>query len=133
MALSFGYRLGGQIYNSTLVNKVENVNYNYNLDSRVYTDRWRNVGDRVHFKSTKITEKTYKSSRFVQDENTFNCQNITFMYEINSEKLTKKLGVEYVTLSASVADLFYISSVKRERGIVYPFSRQTSITLNVAF
>lgn len=133
LALSFGYRLGGQIYNSTLVNKVENVNYNYNLDSRVYTDRWRNVGDRVHFKSTKITEKTYKSSRFVQDENTLNCQNITFMYEINSEKLTKKLGVEYVTLSASVADLFYISSVKRERGIVYPFSRQTSITLNVAF
>ena len=30
-------------------------------------------------------------------------------------------------------DLFYLSSVKRERGLDYPFSRQFTFSLNVAF
>ena len=34
-----GFRLGGQIYNSTLVDKVENAALEYNVDRRVFTDR----------------------------------------------------------------------------------------------
>lgn len=41
---SFYYRLGGQYYNQTLVNKVENADIQYNVDRRMYTDRWDNSG-----------------------------------------------------------------------------------------
>lgn len=36
---SFAYRLGGQVYNQTLVDKVENVDMQYNVDKRVLSDR----------------------------------------------------------------------------------------------
>lgn len=39
MYATFKYECGGQLYNSTLVNKVENVNiYEVNADKRVLTD-----------------------------------------------------------------------------------------------
>jgi len=41
---SFYYRLGGQYYNQTLVNKVENADIQYNVDRRMYTDRWTTPG-----------------------------------------------------------------------------------------
>ena len=37
---SFFYKVGGQYYNQTLVNKVENVDIQYNVDKRMLTDRW---------------------------------------------------------------------------------------------
>lgn len=134
LTASFGYRFGGQLYNSTLIEKVENVNYDYNVDARVYTDRWKKPGDVTLF--TAITDyniRTNKTSRFVQDENTFNCQNINIMYEIKSPKLQKKLGIQYLSVAANMSDVFYISTVKRERGTSYPFARQMSLTLNVTF
>ena len=33
--LSFAYRLGGQLYNSTLASKVENADKQYNVDERL--------------------------------------------------------------------------------------------------
>ncbi len=35
------YRLGGQIYNQTLVDKVENAELNFNVDKRAYYDSWK--------------------------------------------------------------------------------------------
>ncbi len=46
---SFGYRFGGQIYNETLINKIEEADRWLNVDSRVYTDRWQKPGDKVSF------------------------------------------------------------------------------------
>ncbi|SMO38808.1 SusC/RagA family TonB-linked outer membrane protein [Solitalea koreensis] len=126
-----GYRTGGQLYNQTLINKVENADYNYNVDARVYNDRWRTPGDNVQFKSLMITDLTNKTSRFVQDENTINCQNINLQY--NMGFLSKRLGVEALSISASMADAFYFSTVKQERGIQYPFSRQFSLSINTTF
>lgn len=130
---SFGYRFGGQQYNSTLIDKVENANYNVNLDSRVYTDRWKKQDDKTQYKSIFVKETTYMTSRFVQDENTFTCQNINLTYEFNQQKIKESIGLENLNLSFSMSDLFYISTIKRERGTSYPFSRQMSITLNATF
>ena len=48
----FLYEFGGQRYNSTLAEKVENVDvYNYNVDKRVLTKRWQKPGDHTKFKS----------------------------------------------------------------------------------
>ncbi len=131
--ISFGYRFGGQLYNQTLINKVENANYNYNVDSRVYENRWQKPGDQSPFKGLMVTTATQMTSRFVQDEKTLNCQNINLQYDLVSESLKRKLNLELLSFSVSMADAFYISSVKRERGLSYPFSRQVSFSISATF
>lgn len=127
----FGYRTGGQMYNNTLINKVENADYRYNVDSRVFNDRWREPGDIVEFKGLMVTQATNKTSRFVKDERTFNCQNINLQYTMSA--LSKRLGLETLAMSISVADAFYFSTVRQERGTQYPFSKQYSVSLNTTF
>ncbi len=131
--LTFGYRYGGQQYNRTLIDKVENANYQYNVDSRVYDNRWQNPGDMAGFKGLMVTTVTQMTSRFVQDEKTLNCQNINVQYDLRSAYLKKNLGLELLTFSSSMADLFYISTVKRERGTSYPFSHNISFSLSATF
>jgi TonB-linked SusC/RagA family outer membrane protein len=131
--LSFGYRFGGQQYNNTLMNKVENVNFDYNVDSRVYKDRWQNPGDIASFKGLLVTTPTYNTSRFVQDENTFTCQNINLTYELHSDFLSRNTGLRVLNLTGNFADLFYFSSVKRERGTTYPFARTFSMGISTIF
>ena len=133
--VSFGYRFGGQIYNSTLANKVEvsKTAIGWNVDARVFHDRWKNIGDQASFKGLDDFTPTNKTSRFVQDETTFRCQNMTLQYELKSQALNKLLGIDYCLFSASTSDLFYISTVKRERGTSYPFSRQFSLGVSVVF
>ena len=133
--VSFGYRFGGQIYNSTLANKVEvsKTAIGWNVDARVFHDRWKNIGDQASFKGLDDFTPTNKTSRFVQDETTFRCQNMTLQYELKSQALNKLLGIDYCLFSASTSDLFYISTVKRERGTSYPFSRQFSLGVNAVF
>ena len=55
--LSFGYRLGGSQYNSTLVDRVENADTRYNVDRRVYKDRWVNPGIILSLKISRIRRK----------------------------------------------------------------------------
>lgn len=133
VALSMGYRLGGQMYNSTLISKVENADYSKNLDSRVYDDRWQKPGDIAAFKSLFDTNKTYKSTRFVKDENTLTLQNINVRYDLKSLEFMKKKGIRSFVLSANASNLFYFSTVKQERGISYPFARNFSLGINVIF
>ena len=131
--LTFGYRYGGQLYNQTLIDKVENAVYSYNVDSRVYDNRWSQPGDNAGFKGLDVTTKTQMTSRFVQDEKTLNCQNINLQYDLRGNSLKQNLGIEILTFSANMADLFYISTVKRERGTSYPFSHNISFSVSAMF
>ncbi|MBL1410589.1 SusC/RagA family TonB-linked outer membrane protein [Sphingobacterium faecale] len=130
---SFGYRFGGQQYNQTLINMVENADYKYNVDRRVYEERWQKPGDVSFFKGLMVGGTTYKSSRFVQDEKTLVCQNINLQYVLRGEALKRKLKMEYLQITANVAEPFRISSIKQERGLDYPFSKQFSLGLQVTF
>lgn len=130
---SFGYKFGGYAYNQTLINKVENANYAYNVDSRVYYGRWNKAGDIASFKGLDVTATTYKTSRFVQKENMFKCQNLTLQYELKKPKIAKTTFFENILFSASTSDLFYLSSIKRERGLNYPYSRQFNFSINITF
>ncbi len=67
---SFGYRFGGQIYNQTLIDKIENADRWLNVDSRVFTDRWQKPGDHSAFRGLNDKTKISPSSRFVQNEST---------------------------------------------------------------
>jgi hypothetical protein len=130
---SFRYTTGSQQYNQTLVEKVETGNYRYNVDQRVYDSRWQQPGDIAAFKGLLVTTPTYKTSRFVQDDNTLVCQNINLQYNLRNPKLLKKMGMEVLNFSVDVADPMYLSSIRRERGTSYPFSRQFSFSINATF
>ena len=130
---SFGYRLGGHLYNSTLVDRVENADVKYNVDRRVYKDRWVNPGDHTFFKDVKDRSTTQMSSRFIQKENTLECQSVQVRYDFMQKWVKQHLGTQFLSLAFSTDNLFRISSVKQERGIMYPFSRRFTFSLSATF
>ena len=132
--VSFGYRFGGQLYNQTLATRIENADKQYNVDERVFNDRWQQVGDYTFFKGLTNESATYATTRFVQDERTLNCQNIHLSYELHGKPwLRQTLGMQSLTVGADLSDLFYVSTVKQERGLSYPYSRRFSFTLSMSF
>lgn len=132
--VSFAYRFGGQLYNSTLVSKVENADKRFNVDERVFKKRWQRAGERTFFKGLEDESPTRATSRFVQNESTLTCQNVHISYNWQDRKwLQKNLGIRSLVLSSDISDLFYKSSVKQERGLSYPFSRRFSFSLSMWF
>lgn len=129
----FRYRLGGQMYNATLANKVENIRPIDNADRRVLYERWRKPGDYAQFKSVKDLTTTNATTRFVADENTLECASLSLGYEWMSEWLKNHLRISYLSLTAYGEDLFRISTIKQERGINYPYARKFSLALTVRF
>ena len=85
------------------------------------------------FKSLFVTNATQMTLTFVENEKTLTCQNINLQYELKSTSLKKNMGIEILNFSASMADLFYLSTVKRERGISYPFSHNISFSISAIF
>ena len=129
----FSYRLGGQMYNTTLVNKVENILPYENADRRAYYDRWQTPGVRASYKSIRDFTSTQASSRFVMDENTLECTSLSLGYEWQNDWLKRNLRVSYLSLTGYMEDAFRISTIKQERGLNYPFSRKFSLSLLVRF
>lgn len=130
--LSFQYRLGGQAYNSTLVNKVEGADPKYNADRRALADRWKKTGDHTFYKDISDFSPSYISTRFVQDENYINFSNFSLSYSFRPE-LLRKGGFERLKVSFGMTDLFQLSSIKRERGLDYPFERRFVFGVLVGF
>lgn len=131
--LGFSYRLGASIYNSTFASRIETNDFTRNVDQRVYDNRWRQPGDQVAFKSLTSNDPTYITSRFVQKESTLTLNTLNFDYKVPTEWLKKHLNMERLTVSYSTNDLLYISTIKQERGIGYPFSWRHSLTLSFGF
>lgn len=129
----FGYRYGGQMYNYTLVNKVENIYPYDNADKRALYDRWKEPGDIVFFKSVSDFSTTNATSRFVMDENTLECRTLSLGYEFPTAWLKKHLFLEYLSLTGYMEDPFYVSSIKQERGLSYPYSRKFSFSITARF
>jgi hypothetical protein len=134
--LTFTYQFGGQAYNSTLVSKVENSNKYQNVDKRVLTETWQKPGDEAQYKanvtSRLVQYYTYASSRFVQDYNLLQLASLSLQYELPKAWISP-LNVESVRLSFNTSDLGYWSTVKRERGTSYPYSRTFTFGLRVNF
>ena len=130
---SFNYRLGGQIYNQTLVDKVENADIKYNVDSRVFTDRWLSAGDHALYKSIKDLSYTRPTSRFVEDYNMLSLSSVNISYDFRDTKLVKNSFLDRLKLQFYVNELFNVSSVKIERGTNYPFARNFTFSIQAAF
>lgn len=134
---TFMYEAGGQQYNQTLVDKVENVNvYIGNVDRRVLSDRWKKPGDIAIYKSLKTGREsvalTKPTSRFVEDYNMLQWNSLELGYDF-SRNVLKKIGVSMLRLTAGMNDILHVSSMKQERGTSYPFARTVTCSLKVAF
>lgn len=131
---TFLYRFGGDAYNSTLVNYVENVNLaKENVDKRVLLDRWQKPGDVTTMKDIAARNQTTgASSRFIQKDNTLQFSSISISYDFDP-KLIKKLAMQMCRLSFTANDLFVLSSIRQERGLDYPYARSFNLSLSVSF
>lgn len=133
MNASFSYRFGGQLYNQTLIDKIENADRYFNVDARVYYDRWQKPGDIVAFRGLNETSRIDPSSRFVQDESTLTCQNMSLTYDVTNRSWLQNMHLQALSVTANTGELFYISTVRQERGLDYPFTRQFGFSLYATF
>ena len=123
-------------FNNALYNKVENISYEalrFNQDKRALYKRWKNPGDLAEFKNISVNTVTPISSRFIQTENSFSGESINLGYEFKNRTWLSKYGISALTLNAYSNDLFYASTVLRERGIDYPYTRSVSMSIRVTF
>ena len=130
---AFTYRWGGQQYNSTLVSRVENANFNYNVDIRALTDRWKKPGDQALYKDIADINDTKPSTRFVQDLNELLFSSVSVGYDFGNMRWIRRMGANRMNLMINMNDLGRISSVKTERGLDYPFARTISGSLQITF
>ena len=131
---SFYFRLGGQMYNQTLVDKVENCDMTYNVDRRVYTGRWTTPGQKAEFK--RVTDPNYftrPTSHFVQDLSELQMTSLNVGYDFRNCKFMQNGIIERLKLSFYMNDVFRLSTVKTERGTDYPFARSFSFQLQATF
>lgn len=137
--LSFGYHWGGVAYNQTLINKVEMLRTSIgrnNVDKRVLNDRWNKPGDYAEFKKIPAMEETdiatRATSRFIMKDKAFELQSASLQYRLENKWLMNN-GVSSATFTINASDLFYISTIKRERGINYPFARRIGGSITLMF
>lgn len=126
------YRLGGEMYNQTLVDRVENADKRYNCDRRVLQDRWRQEGDITFFKDIQNSETTQATSRFVEKYSYLQMSSLNVSYDFDSRWI-KHLHMQNLRLSFFMNDVFRWSTVKAERGLDYPFARSFRTSLRITF
>lgn len=136
---SFEYSFGGEMYNQTLVDRIENTSMNatnnqiaYNMDRRALYDRWSQPGDIAKYRGINVAGKTYASSRFVQKNNYLRMNSLRIMYNLNRPD-KRLLGMSMLRIALSANDLFYSSSIRQERGLSYPYARTFTLSLQANF
>ncbi|WP_316836605.1 SusC/RagA family TonB-linked outer membrane protein [Pedobacter nutrimenti] len=136
LSIMMRYRAKADVFNQALLSKVENISWNdivNNQDKRALYDRWKNPGDISQFKSISLTDVTGMSTRFLQEENTLSLESVSLSYMFSNQKWMKTMGLENLSLSGYTNDIFRFSTVKRERGIEYPYARSVAFTLRASF
>ncbi len=137
------YKWKSYQFNNALFSKVENLTRQQvmaeNLDKRALYNRWKKVGDKAEF--TNIPDLRYgtsttdisMSSRFIQEENSFTGESLSLSYDFYANKFIRKIGLQSLSVSGYMNDFFYLSNLRRERGIDYPYARSCSFKLMAAF
>ena len=129
---NFGYSLGATVYNATLASRVEGTTPKQNADRRVLESRWKQAGDVTRYRDIASTESPYQTSRFIQKEYYFTLRSLSLAYETEATWV-KKLHMRRARVELLANDLFYLSTVKRERGLDYPFARSVEMSLRLSF
>jgi len=128
----FHTRFGGDSYNQTLVDRVENADPRYNVDRRVFENKWQQPGDQAFFKNIQDLGQTRVSSRFIMPDNTLSLQSVYLAYDLDPA-VAARLSMSRLRLGLTANELFRWSSIQTERGISYPFARTVTVSLQASF
>jgi TonB-linked SusC/RagA family outer membrane protein len=132
LSFSFYYKFGGQLYNQTLIDRIENADPRQNVDSRALSQRWIKPGDRALYKNIQDLSLTRASSRFVQKDDLIDLQSVYLSYDFK-RTFIRKAGFQNLRAALSMNDIYRMSSVEIERGIDYPFARSFTFSLQSSF
>lgn len=124
-------RGGGYLYNTTLVNKVENVYLGENVDRRIYSSRWYYKGQVAQYRNG-YNNPTQATSRFVQRDNVLTISSVSLYYEF-PQKLISKARLSRLRLTLLANDLYTFSSIEIERGTSYPYARTFTFSVSATF
>ncbi|HEU5168262.1 MAG TPA: SusC/RagA family TonB-linked outer membrane protein, partial [Chitinophagaceae bacterium] len=135
-SIYFNYQFGGQFYNQTLADKLENADLTYNVDSRAASNRWSQPGDNALYKKLSanglLTSPTYSTTRFIEDNDFINCSAISIDYSL-SQNIAQKIKAKNIKLGLMANNVFRSGSMNAERGIYYPFQRMYSFSITAGF
>lgn len=139
---TFRYLFGGQMYNQTLVDRVENIDIVNNVDKRVLEGRWQYPGQHAKYKrlgsfqyegdAVAYQEKTRATSRFVQDRNELTWGTASLYYDL-PRTIIDRWSLKRVRFSLYMNEIVTLSSIEIERGLTYPFARTVSCSLSITF
>ncbi len=132
LSVSSTYTFGGDYYNTTLQNKVENIDVYHNVDARAFTDRWKEPGDLSRYLSIASTESSHYSERFVERRNEIYISSLQIMYDFVPKAITR-IGLRKLAVGIGLSDIGRLSTVKYERGTSYPYCRSFNITFRPTF
>ena len=137
-SISCSYKFGGEMYNSTLISKVENATGRENLDRRIF-DSWSYIGQVSPYKSSKISaanpspDYTKPTSRFIQKDNELYISSLNVGYDFSNWNVLRQKGLQNLRLTFYMNELLRLSAIKTERGTSYPFARNYSLSLQATF
>lgn len=129
------YSRGGYQMNSALYSKVENIGIGdvlFNQDKRALYERWQKPGDVSQFKSIGITGSTPLSSRFVEKDSYFDGESFSLGYRISNGWI-RRYKMQALSFNFYLNDIFWLESIKTERGTDYPYARTASFSINASF
>ncbi|WP_285010839.1 SusC/RagA family TonB-linked outer membrane protein [Pedobacter faecalis] len=131
---SINYNYGADLYNSTLLNRVEAVDARNNVDRRAYDLGWTGPGSVSPYR--RITAgsptPTKLTSRFVQRDNNIQLSSVNLSYQFKTP-FVKRLGLQNLTVSATTTNLANFSTIEIERGTDNPFAREYTFGLSARF
>lgn len=137
LSTNLSYRIGGQYYNQTLINQVENADLQYNVDQRVLSERWNPETPGMPAKYKRLARNvspTMPTSRFVQDNNELKISTLNMGYDFRNIGFIKHgKYVERLRISLAMNDLFRFSTVRAERGISYPYAKSIIGSIQATF
>lgn len=132
LGIIFNYQYGGQLYNQTLIDRVESVNPTENVDRRAYDLGWKGPGDISQFTAIGVgNAATRLTSRFVQDNNILTLSSLSLGYNFYLQPWLKRTGLRSLQVTALTNDLLRFSSIETERGTSNPFARTFALSLRV--
>lgn len=132
LSATLSYLGGCQMYNTTLVDRVENVDINYNVDRRLLEGRWTTPGQVTQYKKFQSDETTRATTRFVQDRRELSISSISAYYEF-PRSFYSKLLMQRLRVAFNMNNIATFSSIKVERGLDYPFARTLTFSLTATF
>lgn len=132
LSVSTTYTFGADYYNTTLQQKVEDIDKYHNVDVRAFTDRWKQPGDHTRFLAIDKDPSTGYSERFVEKRNELYISSIQLLYDVKAQWLSK-FRLKKLVVGIGTSDVAYISTVKFERGTGYPYCRNINFIFRPTF